>query len=72
MMIRDFDTPSDRLRKVIDILETQAIKDITPLITEVDFELAHASADRILCRLLSDLGLTKVVEAYQKVTRYHA
>lgn len=37
-----------------------------------DTEEAHADADNVLCDLLEALGYKKVVEAYNKVSKWYA
>lgn len=37
-----------------------------------DVESAHASADRILCELLIELGYGNVVEAWEEVPKWYA
>ena len=58
------------------------MKNITELIAEYktkllaetkhDPELAHITADRLLCELLEKLGCQEVVAAYQKIPRYYS
>lgn len=35
-------------------------------------EIAHIEADKILCNLLSDLGYSDIVEAFEKVNKWYA
>ena len=59
--------PDSRLEGQIDV----AIR----LLREInifDVESAHASADRILCALLNDLGYGKVVKAWETIPKWHA
>lgn len=37
-----------------------------------DVESAHAEADQVLCDLLEALGYTKIVEEYDKVSKWYA
>lgn len=37
-----------------------------------DIESAHADADDVLCDLLLKLGYTKIVEEYNKVSKWYA
>lgn len=37
-----------------------------------DPEVAHELADRILCRLLIDLGYAEVVDAFDKVEKWYS
>ncbi len=37
-----------------------------------DPEAAHSEADGLLCRILKDLGLAKVVTEYKKIERWCA
>lgn len=37
-----------------------------------DTESAHAHADEVLCKLLSDLGYQTVVDEYEKVDKWYA
>ena len=37
-----------------------------------DTESAHADADNVLCDLLLKLGYTKIVEEYNKVSKWYA
>jgi hypothetical protein len=37
-----------------------------------DPEAAHSMADKILCKLLTDLGYSEVVQAFSEVDRWYA
>ena len=37
-----------------------------------DTEADHGTADQILCDLLTELGFTKVVEAYDEIDKWYA
>ena len=37
-----------------------------------DLEAAHAKADEILLRMLSDLGFDDIVQEYQKIDKWYA
>ena len=39
---------------------------------ELDPELAHGEADTILCELLKEIGLKKIVSKYAKINKWYA
>ncbi len=38
----------------------------------IDVEVAHIRADDILCKLLTELGYSEVVEEFEKVRKWYA
>jgi hypothetical protein len=50
----------------------QALAELTEAQANGDIEVAHATADRVLCDLLESLGFADVVEAYNKVDKWYA
>ena len=37
-----------------------------------DTEMVHVKADEILCELLSELGYTEIVDAYNELEKWYA
>jgi len=37
-----------------------------------DPEIAHQNADTILCDLLNEMGIHKIVQAYNQITKWYA
>lgn len=37
-----------------------------------DTEIAHCSADQILCNILEELGYSDIVEEYNKIEKWYA
>jgi hypothetical protein len=50
----------------------KAKKELEQLETLHDREAAHILADGLLCQLLTHLGYTEVVEAYEKIDKWYA
>jgi len=50
----------------------EAIKRLVECQNNGDTELAHSSADDVLCELLQTLGYSDVVEAWGKVDKWYA
>jgi hypothetical protein len=50
----------------------EAIDWLKRLQSDRDIEMAHSTADDILCRLLSGLGYDDVVQEYLKINRWFA
>lgn len=48
------------------------IKELKILIDNDDTEFAHGEADDILCKILCELGLSKIVDLYEKVKKWYA
>lgn len=54
-------------------LKLNAIKELKLLQCDSgDIELEHIEADKILCKLLIDLGFSEVVEEYEKIDKWYA
>jgi len=59
--------------KEISFVKHQAIlKALKDLQECADIELAHGKADDLLCELLTELGLSPVVEEYKKIKKWYA
>ena len=50
----------------------QAIEELKEAQKNRDTEAAHDHADDVLCKLLTTLGFTDVVEEYNKVDKWYA
>ena len=50
-----------------------AIKELKKLVDEGgDTEIDHVRADEILCELLTELGCSEVVEAFNEIDKWYA
>lgn len=50
----------------------EAIKKLKKLQDSIDTEWSHIKADKILCNLLTELGLSDVVQEWEKVQKWYA
>jgi len=48
------------------------IEKLKELQNDDDVENAHSTADAILCEILEQLGYTKIVDEYCKITKWYA
>lgn len=39
---------------------------------DMDWETSHEDNDRLLCKILSDIGFTKTVKAFKRTKRWYA
>ena len=60
------------LENLLAIVELNARDDENPGLDIFDQEAEHKNADRLLCSLLSDLGYTDIVDAYNKIHKWYA
>jgi len=56
-------------REDVKIEEIERLKELQKY---EDIEEAHIEADKILCKILEELGLTEVVDEYKKVPKWYA
>lgn len=55
-----------------DITREDAIEELIKQQNNEDIEVAHLTADNILCRLLESLGYSDVIREYDKVEKWYA
>lgn len=53
-------------------LKKMAIMELKRLQTSDDTEVAHGSADDVLCNLLHELGFGEVVNEYYQIEKWYA
>lgn len=58
-------------RKSMAALKASALKELESL-RDMDNEVAHAKADKVLCDLLCALGFVVVVAAFEKIEKWYA
>ena len=68
----DNQRPRRKSESIQEYVKEWVIPQMKLLQANMDLEVAHREADKLLCDLLMDLGYTDVVEAWDKVEKWYA
>ena len=77
-LVKDKDVVSEPTTEAINVMDPaimkqlhdSALSDMAKEAENLDYEAAHANADKILCGLLRKLGFGDVIDAYDKVPQW--
>ena len=60
------------MNKKLTELQERYIRHMQSQISTGDTEVQHSNADKLLCKLLIELGFDKLVEIYNQVEKWYA